>query len=160
MCRSRHEHPAYFVKIELYMQVMRMPSCYHYRLPARKFLQEVFERVTFTETNLATLDTLEALSPPLSLVSNSVEGIDDDLDAQDGWETAIYSPTSNMSPSNNGVESNNDDSNGGSNGIPPTKRLPQPVKKLPSAVNEKDKNDTRQELPPQMVVRGFGILAS
>jgi hypothetical protein len=37
------EHPTYFTNVELYLTVLDLFSCYHFRLSARRFLLELFE---------------------------------------------------------------------------------------------------------------------
>ncbi|TPX33890.1 hypothetical protein SmJEL517_g03313 [Synchytrium microbalum] len=174
LSKLRHDQSSYFSKVELYMQVMRMLSCYHYRLTARKFLQEVFERISFTPSTLEVLDSLAPLSPSLSQVSNSADGVaaptDDFSGEQDGWDDAIYSANANMSPNNNsgsgvanndgtgaaavavvgGADQGGQKQQGGGGG----KANDRP---LPAESNSKDKNDTRQSLVPQMTIRGFVV---
>ncbi|TPX50488.1 hypothetical protein SeLEV6574_g00869 [Synchytrium endobioticum] len=154
LSKFRNEQPATFTRIELYMQVMRMQSCYHYRLTARKFLQEVFERVTFTTAILEVLDKMAPLSPSLGLISH---GMNDPSDLQDGWDTALCLFTTNMSPVNNSGSGADDnaDRTGANHGIPPP--VQQSAKQVPTPGKEKDGNEMKQNLVPHVVVRGFAI---
>ncbi|KAJ3112369.1 hypothetical protein HDU96_004614 [Phlyctochytrium bullatum] len=55
LSRLRHEYPAHFASIHLYLEVSRMLSCLHYRMTARRFIQELFDRVPFDDASGATL---------------------------------------------------------------------------------------------------------
>ncbi|KAJ3054639.1 hypothetical protein HK097_001247 [Rhizophlyctis rosea] len=61
LSRMTREHAQYFAKMELYIEVLRMLSIYHYRLTIRRFIQELFERIPFTDAALERLDLLEGL---------------------------------------------------------------------------------------------------
>ncbi|KAJ3208873.1 hypothetical protein HDU67_006498 [Dinochytrium kinnereticum] len=51
LSRLRHEHPAHFANIHLYLEVSRMLSCLHYRMTARRFIQELFDKVPFDDAD-------------------------------------------------------------------------------------------------------------
>lgn len=59
--RLRYDNPITFTKIELYLEVLRIVSTYHYRLTARRFIQDLFDRVQFNDSSLAKLDELKGL---------------------------------------------------------------------------------------------------
>ena len=59
--RMTREHAQYFSKLDVYLEVLRMLSIYHYRLTIRRFIQELFERVPFTDATLDRLDSLDGL---------------------------------------------------------------------------------------------------
>ncbi|KAJ3298719.1 hypothetical protein HK104_010434, partial [Borealophlyctis nickersoniae] len=61
LSRLRHEHPSCFTKVELYIEVLRMISVYHYRLTARRFIQELFDRVVLNEAALEKIDSMNGL---------------------------------------------------------------------------------------------------
>ncbi|KND04740.1 uncharacterized protein SPPG_00443, partial [Spizellomyces punctatus DAOM BR117] len=66
LSRFRHEYSDYFVKVDLYIEVLRMLSVYHFRLTARRFIHELFERVSFLESGFDKLDAVGRLEiePP------------------------------------------------------------------------------------------------
>jgi len=71
--RLRYDNPAIFAKPELYFEILKMLSGYHFRLTARRFIQDLFERVVFNTKLLETLDTFTSLSPPYDITSSQVE---------------------------------------------------------------------------------------
>ncbi|KAI9341895.1 Rapamycin-insensitive companion of mTOR, N-term-domain-containing protein [Obelidium mucronatum] len=61
LARTRMEYPAYFSKVSLYVPVMAMVSRMHYRLTARRFIQDLFDKVSFDEEALeAALDDISS----------------------------------------------------------------------------------------------------
>ncbi|KAJ3140072.1 hypothetical protein HK100_010701 [Physocladia obscura] len=52
LARIRQEHPQYFTRVSLYLCAMTMLSQMHYRLTARRFIQELFDKVVFEEAVL------------------------------------------------------------------------------------------------------------
>ncbi|KAI9208047.1 Rapamycin-insensitive companion of mTOR, N-term-domain-containing protein [Polychytrium aggregatum] len=57
LSRMFGEAPEYFQKPELYLEVFKLQSLYHYRLAPRRFFQDLFERVVFENDALDYIDT-------------------------------------------------------------------------------------------------------
>lgn len=61
MCpRLRAEHPSYFGRIDLYIEVQRLFASLRFRVAARRFIHEIFD-VNF-ETGMARIDELGGLN--------------------------------------------------------------------------------------------------
>ncbi|KAJ3033209.1 hypothetical protein HDV00_006652 [Rhizophlyctis rosea] len=82
LSRMTREHAQYFTKIELYVEVLRMLSVYHYRLTIRRFIQELFERVPMAEDGLDKLDDLGGLRVEIE-ESSSYEDLGSGEDEED-----------------------------------------------------------------------------
>jgi hypothetical protein len=50
-----------FSKVDLFVHVQRILSCNHYRLTARRFIHDLFDKVQFHEQGLRRLDDLRGL---------------------------------------------------------------------------------------------------
>ncbi|KAI8999819.1 Rapamycin-insensitive companion of mTOR, N-term-domain-containing protein [Gaertneriomyces semiglobifer] len=61
LSRMRHECPKYFSSVDLYIEVFAMLSVYHFRLSARRFIHELFERVSFADDRFECLKRLEQM---------------------------------------------------------------------------------------------------
>jgi hypothetical protein len=60
--RMRGSHPAIFQDPVLYHYVMKMLENYHFRLPARKFIQDVlFDQFKFSSKNWEKLSELSTV---------------------------------------------------------------------------------------------------
>lgn len=60
--RLRNENPTYFTDVELFIRVQRILSVYHYRLTTRRFIHDLFDKVSFnTEAALSKLDSMKGL---------------------------------------------------------------------------------------------------
>ncbi|KAJ3020885.1 hypothetical protein HKX48_009567 [Thoreauomyces humboldtii] len=66
LSKLRNDNPPRFARPALYLRVLRMLSVYHFRLTARRFVHELFDRVVFDGAALERLDRLPVLTiiPP------------------------------------------------------------------------------------------------
>ncbi|KAJ3124003.1 hypothetical protein HK098_001434 [Nowakowskiella sp. JEL0407] len=63
LSKMRFEYPHCFAKVEVYIGALQLLSVYHYRITARRFIQELFDRVTFTPATMDRIDEIGGLKP-------------------------------------------------------------------------------------------------
>ncbi|CAG8790492.1 3430_t:CDS:2, partial [Dentiscutata erythropus] len=57
LSKIRNQHPEVFTKLETYYKIVQMLASYHYRLPTRRLVSELFN-VDFTAETFDQLDNL------------------------------------------------------------------------------------------------------
>ncbi|KAJ3191947.1 hypothetical protein HK101_007245 [Irineochytrium annulatum] len=62
LSRMRHENPYYFTDVYLYLEVLRMLGIFHYRITARRFIQELFDKLVFSEQSISIIDKIRNLA--------------------------------------------------------------------------------------------------
>ncbi|CAG8695750.1 10627_t:CDS:2, partial [Racocetra persica] len=82
LLKIRSQHPEIFNQLSTYHKVIQMLSSYHYRLPTRRIISELFD-VNFTKETFDQLDKLMAVRNGC----DGVNGISDDTLAEDGGGT-------------------------------------------------------------------------
>ncbi|KAI9096093.1 Rapamycin-insensitive companion of mTOR, N-term-domain-containing protein [Phlyctochytrium arcticum] len=108
LSKIRHENSNCFQRITLYLEVLRMLSVYHYRLTARRFIHDLFDRVSFNNAAFEKLDAMgqiEAIEPRpgqnsdarLAYASNSDMASDCDRDES---ESANAGPNASIANKN------------------------------------------------------------
>ena len=61
LSKMKHERPTLFSNFDFYVRVMKIVATYHYRLNARRFLNDLFDRVDLAEQNLVGLQVSDSL---------------------------------------------------------------------------------------------------
>lgn len=61
--RKRLESPFYFLKIDLYVELLRLLTNYHFRINSRRFMLELFDEMVFTDHTLDKLFQLKGVIP-------------------------------------------------------------------------------------------------
>ncbi|TPX62078.1 hypothetical protein PhCBS80983_g00632 [Powellomyces hirtus] len=71
LSRLRNEYPDVFTSASLYLSVVHMLSFYHFRLTARRFIHELFDKVVWDRDALKRLDAM----PPLLVVEPTAQSL-------------------------------------------------------------------------------------
>jgi len=78
LSKIRSQHPEIFTNLNTYYKVIQMLSTYHYRLPSRRLISELFD-VDFTSEALEDLDKLVEAHQ-----SDELNGMSDENSTEDG----------------------------------------------------------------------------
>lgn len=156
LSKWRSEYPAYFCSFPLYLEVHRLTNLYHYKLNARRYILDLFERVSFNKDQLDMLDGSKYYQ--FGKYTNAVHSdkVLSDLLRQTNTWNAVFAPPPNEAKGKPPKDGDSADSSCENSSAEEASDL---SNSSSSSSKSSVKGKATQSLQPKKVTVGFPILA-